>query len=103
MSLGDSGLVEALLPSEVAEGSHICQRKRETILILVAHRSQRKAPVFQAQAATVPVVTGLRRRILQRTMVRVKAEAAGGTEAPLVELTVAKQHAQLVEIASARQ
>src|ERR1035437_4259454 len=96
-----SQLVQPLLPSEVAERSHVRQRKRETILILVAHRSQREAPVFQAQAATVPVISRLRRRILQRSMVRVKPEAAGGAQATLVELTVAKQHSKLVEIARA--
>src|SRR5208337_58724 len=35
-------------------------------------------------------------------MVRVKTEAAGGTEATLVELTVTKQNPKLVEIARAR-
>src|ERR1700674_1072232 len=94
--------VQPFLPFEVAERSYICQRKRETILILVTHRSQREAPVFHAQSATVPVVTRLRRRILQRPIVRVKTEAAGGTQATLVELTVAKQHPKLVENILAR-
>src|SRR5450631_265847 len=97
-----SSLVEPLLPSEVAEGSHVRQRKRETVLIFVAHRSERKAAVFQAQAATVPVVTRLRRRVLQRPGVRVKTEAAGGAQPSFVELAVAKQHAELVEIAQGR-
>src|ERR1019366_9108034 len=87
---------------EVAERSNIRQRKHETILIFVAHRSQRKAPEFQAQAATVPGVTRLRGDILQRAIVRVKTETAGGAQAELVELPVAKQQPKLVELARRR-
>src|SRR5271168_2298306 len=68
-------LIQPFLPPEVAERPNIGQRKREPILIFVTHRSQRKTPVFHAQTATVPSVTCLRRRILQRTKVCVDANA----------------------------
>src|SRR5208282_2502469 len=92
-------LVQPILSFEVAERANVRQRKRETIFIFVTHRSQGKAPILQVQTATVPGITRLRRRVLQRAIVRVKTEAAGGAQAALVELTVAKQHPKLLEIA----
>lgn len=52
-------LIQPLLPSQIAERADIGQREAEPILVLVAHRSQRKAAVLQAQPAAIPVVAGL--------------------------------------------
>src|SRR5271163_3291514 len=94
-------LIQPFLPLEITERTNVRQRKRVAIFILVAHRSQRKAPVFHGQAATVPVVTRLHRRILQQSQVRVNTEAGGGTQSAFVELSIAQQYAKLVELASA--
>src|SRR5271154_3725959 len=93
--------VQPFLPFEIPERSNIRKRKCISIFILIPHRSQRKAPVLHRQPATVPVVTSLHRCVLQRSKVRVKAKAGGGTQAALVQLPVAQQHPKLVEFAAA--
>src|ERR1700733_844025 len=101
--LNENWLIQPLLPLKIAKRSYIRQSKSEAILILVAHRSQRKAPVFQAQPATIPGITRLHRRKLQRPQICVETKAGSGAQAGLVELSVTQQHAKLMIIGGRRQ
>src|ERR1700683_1905281 len=96
--LNENWLIQPLLPLKIAKRSYIRQSKSEAILILVAHRSERKAPVFQAQPATIPGITCLHRRKLQRSQICIETKAGSGAQARLVELSVTQQHAKLMII-----
>jgi hypothetical protein len=52
---------QLFLPPEISERADIGQGKVKAELVLVANRAQGKAPVFDAQAATIPVVGQLHR------------------------------------------
>jgi hypothetical protein len=66
-SLRDPGFVteraseQLFLPPEISERADIGQGKVKAELVLVANRAQGKAPVFDAQAATIPVIGQLHR------------------------------------------
>ena len=94
-------LVEALLAFEVSKGGYIGQREGETELIFVSDQAQGEAAIFDAEAAAIPVVGGLRGGVLEESLVEVEAEAARAAEAALLRLAVAEQDAELVKVALA--
>src|ERR1035438_427567 len=95
-------LVESLLPPKVAERSNIREREAETIHVLIAYLSQGKPAVFQTHPAAVPVVACLGGCILKVALVCVKAEAGRRAQSALVELSVAREHSELVEVVRRR-
>ena len=88
---------QLFLAAEISERADVGQREIEAELVFVADRSQGKAAVFDAQAAAVPVVGGLHRRILQKAQIGVEAQVGRSTESTLVGLPVAEQHTELIE------
>src|SRR2546430_2389689 len=88
---------QPFLALQVAKRSYVGQRKSEAVLVLIADRTQREAPVFKVQAAAVPVVRGLGRRVLQQVEFAVKADVGGSAPASLGGAAIAKLGAQLVK------
>jgi hypothetical protein len=67
-------------------------------LVLVAHRAQVKAAEFQIKSATIPVVGGLHRGVLQEVQIGIEADVRGGAESLLAGVAVAEQEPELVEL-----
>src|SRR4029078_980160 len=53
--------------------------------------------MLDGDAAAIPVVGGLHRRILQKTEVGVESQVGGSTESSFVRLSIAEQHTELIE------
>lgn len=84
-------LIKSFLPFHISEAANIAQVKAETILILVAHRTQREAAIFQTDTAAIPVVAGLHGAVLQETNVGIEAYCARATQPALIGRAV-RQH-----------
>ena len=63
---------QLFLSSQISECANIGKGEIEAELIFVSHRPEGKAAVFESDAATIPVVRGLYRRVLQKSDIRVK-------------------------------
>src|SRR5271168_1582598 len=92
-----SALVQPLLRPQAAEAADIRQREGEAEQVFVAHIGHGVAAVFHGHAAAVPVIGGLCADELQRLVLGVKTETAGGAEARLGEAAVSQSCAKLVE------
>ena len=53
--------------SNIAERTEISERECEAILILIPHFAQGKAAEFQADSTAIPVIRGLRCRVLHKS------------------------------------
>ena len=51
-----AALEELVLPLEIPERANVREGQRKAELVFIAHRSQRKAAIFHADAAAIPVV-----------------------------------------------
>src|SRR5579862_2470507 len=88
---------QLFLAPKISEGADVGQGKVEAELVFVADRSQGEAAIFDTQAATVPVIGGLRRGVLQHAEVRIESQVGGSAESAFVGLSVAQQDAELIE------
>src|SRR4029077_4508584 len=92
-------LVEPLLPSKVAERNDVCEAEGEAVEILIAHIGDCVAPVFQGNAAAVPIVGRLACCKLELAGLRVEAETARGAEPAARQSAIAKGNTKLLELA----
>ena len=90
-------LEKLFLAAEISQGADIRERKIEAELVFIADRSQGKAAILDTEAAAVPVVGGLHRRVLKKAEIRVKAQVGGAAESALVGLSVAEEYPELIE------
>src|SRR4029077_1981653 len=105
-SSGDSQnsgfLVKSFLPFHVSEASDIAQVKAETVLVLIAHATEREAAIFHTDTAAIPVVAGLHCAVLQKSDVGIKAHCACAAEAALVGRTIGQHYPELMKVQRAR-
>lgn len=95
-------LVESFLPFHISEAANIAQVKAETILILVAHRTEGEAAIFHTDTAAIPVVARLHGAVLQETNVGIEAHCACATESALIGGTVRQHDPILMKVQGTR-
>src|SRR5580765_2781924 len=88
---------QPFLALQVTERSDVGQREGKAVLVLIAHRAERKSPVFKADATTVPVVGRLRGGVLQQIKLTVKTGIARDAPSSLGRVAVAKLRPHLVK------
>src|SRR5262249_17548556 len=57
----------------------------------------RKSSIFDAEPTTVPVVSNLHRRILQKAEIGIEPQIRRSSESPLISMTIAEQDSKLVK------
>ena len=72
---GETGLVEAFLAPQVADGAEVGQGEGEAEEIFIADVGDGVAAVFQGDSTTIPIIGGLRGGELQLSGFGVEAEA----------------------------
>src|SRR5260370_12614881 len=68
----ETALIHPLLASHVPETSDIGNGKYKAVLVFIAQRTERQAAVLHGDAAAIPVVGGLYRHALEKTLLRVE-------------------------------
>src|SRR5947199_2480658 len=97
-----SRLEQLLLPPQISKGPDIRQSEIKPELVLIPYRPQRKPAIFNAEPATIPVVSDLRRRVLQKSKVGVEPQIRCSAESRLIRVPIAKQNSKLVKCACRR-
>ena len=92
-----SDLKQPFRPSQIPQRTEIRQREREAILVLIPYRTQVETAEFQAYSAAIPVISGLRRSVLQELQFRIEADIGRSAETLFAGVSVAQQKPELVK------
>src|SRR5205085_8200552 len=71
-------------------------------LVLIAHIAERIAAILSADAAAIPIVSSLKRAILQEIEVGIEADPCRRTPAGLVRTAISAQKTELIEAVRTR-
>ena len=90
-------LEQSFRTTQVTQCPQIGQSKREAVLVLIAHRPERKAAKLHAHAAAIPVVGSLDGRVLQEIQICIESYISRGAESRLVGVPITEQETELIE------
>lgn len=85
-----AGLIQTFLATHGSKAADVGQGQRKAEFIFVSNIPERKAAIFHANSAAVPVVAHLGGGILQEPELVIEADATGGSETGLVGVAVAE-------------
>src|ERR1700733_48923 len=93
-----SGLKDLLLAPQIPGGAEVRNAEDDAVLVLVADRAERKAPVFKTYAAARAVVGHLHDLVLKRLLDEIVTGPEGDVPAAAVLVPVTKQCPYLIGV-----
>src|SRR5262249_24552515 len=88
---------QAFLALQIAEGADVGQGKSEAVLVFIADRFEGETPVFEADAAAIPVVSGLHGCVLKYIELAVETDVRVGAPPSLGWTAIAELSAELIK------
>src|SRR5690349_15014305 len=85
-----------LLAPQIAEGSDVSNDQGHAELVLRAHLPESQPPVLKSQPAAGAIVADLHQLVLQQLLLDVVTEPERGVKAAAVQVSIARQQANLV-------
>jgi hypothetical protein len=90
-------LEQPFLALQIPERPDIRQGESKAVLIFISDRPKRKATVFEAQAAAIPVISSLRCPVLQQIELAIEADIRCRAPSSLGWAAISKLRTNLIE------